>query len=102
MNTPSYSPVDPNNPMIFNRVPYEKRLHWLWLWNPNNDPHHINCTVAVDTLAYFANQHTQSQQSYYHGVYGGIKNAKHGLDKCIEVRALASSDYDAAKVCYYD
>eukprot|EP00461_Guttulinopsis_vulgaris_P003438 UN03439 len=92
-----YSPANPQNPMIFNRVPYEKRLHWLWLWNPDNNPRHIDCKVAVETLTYFTSHQTQHQQRYYYGTYHGIADAKKDLEICMAARALAETDVEQAR-----
>lgn len=92
-----YSPADPKNNHVFNRVPFEKRLHWLWLWNPDNNPDHIDCGVAVDTLSYFTSHQTQTQQRYYYGTYHGINDAKRDLEVCLHVRTLNQTDPDGAK-----
>lgn len=91
-----YSPANPDNPMVFNRVPYEKRLHWLWMWNPDNDAQHIDCGVAADTLVYFTAHQTQQQQQYYYGSYHGVNAAKRDLDKCLYIKGLASKDLEQA------
>lgn len=92
-----YSPADPKNPHVFNRVPFDKRLHWLWLWNPDNNPDHIDCGVAVDTLSYFTSHQTQNQQRYYYGTYHGINDAKRDLEVCLHARTLAKTDLDGAR-----
>jgi hypothetical protein len=97
-----YSPANPTNPHVFNRVPFEKRLHWLWLWNPDNEPKHIDCGVAVDTLSYFTSHQTQSQQRYYYGTYHGISDAKKDLETCLHVRTLAQTDPEGAKKILVD
>lgn len=92
-----YSPADPNNNMIFNRVPYAKRLHWLWLWNPDNNPEHIDCKVAMETLTYFTSHQTQHQQRYYFGTYHGIADAKKDLEICMSVRSQLAVDPEGAR-----
>lgn len=47
-----YRVSDPQNPHIFSRVPYEKRSHWLKMWNPSNYPEDVSVYNAFNTLAY--------------------------------------------------
>jgi hypothetical protein len=84
--------------MVFQRVPYEKRLHWLWLWNVDNNPSNVDCTLAMDIVSYFASMKTQTQARYYHGKFGGIAEAKADFDLCLRVRGLSVKDPERAKV----
>lgn len=47
-----YRVADPKNGNVFSRVPYEKRSHWLKMWNPTNHPEDVSVYDAFNTLAY--------------------------------------------------
>ena len=92
-----YSPASPTNPHVFIRVPYEKRLHWLLTWNPDNEPEHLDCSIAVDTVTYLSSHQTQGQQRYYLGSYSGLAQSKQNVQTCLHARTLLENDPVGAK-----
>jgi len=91
--------------MIFQRVPYEKRLHWLWMWNVDNDPTKVDCSLALDTVSFYTSTKTQSLMKYYEGHYTGIMEAKREFDLCLAVKGISNSNPEKARVslsCMYN
>jgi len=72
-----YRVADPKNPHIFSRVPYEKRSHWLKLWNPTNLPEDVSVYDAFNTLAYCF---SYDYQSYHNYAFGRFTGCTKGLD----------------------
>lgn len=90
--------ASPDNQYVFQRVPWENRVHWLRYWNPKNDPNNVDCMLAFNTLAYCQSPLTQLRNRYDEGSFKSCSDEWNHIRTCIRVKALARRDYAKAQV----
>lgn len=91
------TPASPDNPHLFQRVPWNNRVHWLNYWNPKHDPHALDCTLAFNTLAYCQSPLTQIQHRYDEGTLRSCVDEFNAIRTCMRTKAMANRDYTKAK-----
>ncbi len=93
-----YPPAaSPDNAHKFQRVPFDRRVHWLRLWNPKNDPENVDCGLAFATWRYCNSVTTQLTHKYDTGNFRDCRPDYRDMKLCMRVKGLAYSAPERAR-----